>query len=288
MINRGFISLHRRIFDNPISRKPNYLAVFLYLLLNANFKDCDYILNKKKTVIKRGCFVGSLKKISDYYKISTSFVSKIINYFEADNMIKTIRTNKYTIFEIVNYDKFQTIGEYNEPEKTKKDGKPLLNSNLQGTERQKVKTTRKQNKQKVKTKKDGEVLLIKGLQVPKTEMRKQKPENEKQKNNVYNNNNNYKNFVVLLYCKLLQVNPDSSHYGFIGRLIRRERDELTYLQRCILLCYVLKSLEEKFNIPKFKGALINTYNETSYSEIKNNINKKSETTFIYKHNNLPY
>lgn len=261
MINNGFISLHRKLLDNPISKRPYYLSVFIYLLLNSNFKDCEYILNKKKTVIKRGYFVGSIKKISEYFNISISTVSDILNYFEADNMIKTTRTNKFTIFQIINYDKYQR-NDINIPE-----------TNCTDTP---------------KTKINVKSFTDKDLQCVEIENRKQTKNKMKQKNNVNNVNTKLNNFVVLLFCKIKNVKPDSSHYSYIGKLLKKDRDNLTYLQRCLLLCFVLKQFEAKSENPKFRGIIFNSYRETSYLDVIANINEYSKSTFVYKHNPLPY
>jgi len=261
MINNGYISLHRKLFDNPISRRPYYLSVFIYLLLNSNFKDCEYILNKKKTVIERGCFVGSLKKISEYFSISISIVSDILKYFETENMIKTTRTNKYTIFQIINYNKYQ---------------------------RNDINISVSDNPETPKTKNGGKLFTDKDLKKAENENRKQNENKKKQKNNVNNVNTKLSNFVVLLFCKIINVNPDTSHYSYIGKLLKKDRDSLTYLQRCLLLCFVLKRFEAKSENPKFRGIIFNSYRETSYLDVIANINEYSKSTFVYKHNPLPY
>lgn len=103
----GFIQLHRQIWDNPISRKPNYIAVWLYLISNANYKDKYVILNNKKVTIKRGSFLGSISNISLHFNLTRSTIKRIIDYFEGDEMLYTQRTPNYTVFTIKNYDQYQ-------------------------------------------------------------------------------------------------------------------------------------------------------------------------------------
>lgn len=111
--NHGYIAIHRKIFDNPISRKSNYLSIWLYIILKANHEDNYLIISNEKVLIKRGEFLGSLRNISEHFSISISSISKILTYLEKENMVKTKRTNKYTIFQVVNYDEYQK-GEHKE------------------------------------------------------------------------------------------------------------------------------------------------------------------------------
>lgn len=105
--NFGYIKLHRKIINNPIFLKPNYLSIWIYLLLNANHTDKYIILNNKKTLIKRGTFIGSLRKISKGFKISISTVHSIIKYLKSEQMIEHVSNPNYSIFTISRYDDYQ-------------------------------------------------------------------------------------------------------------------------------------------------------------------------------------
>lgn len=106
-MNNGWIKLHRKLFENPVSQKPNYLSVWIYLLTHANHTEKSIIINNKKAVIKKGSFLGSISKISTHFNLTRSTVKSIIDYFESDKMLYTERTRNYTIFHILNYDLYQ-------------------------------------------------------------------------------------------------------------------------------------------------------------------------------------
>lgn len=105
---QGFILIHRKIFENPIFTKPNYLAIWMYLLTFANHKTKQIIWNNEKVLIKRGQFIGSLQKLSNHFNLGLGTVSRIISYLEKENMIERKSTNKFTLFTIVNYDFYQS------------------------------------------------------------------------------------------------------------------------------------------------------------------------------------
>lgn len=108
-MSNSWFSVHRQIWDNPISKKPNYLAVWIYLVSHANYADKEYILNNEKILIKRGSFVGSIKKIAEHFKMPRTTVGRIINYFKVDSMLDIKSTSKYSLFTILKYEEFQKV-----------------------------------------------------------------------------------------------------------------------------------------------------------------------------------
>lgn len=107
MKDKGWITLHRKLLDNPICKKPNYLAVWIYILLLANYEDKTIIWNNRKTVIKRGCFIGSISKIAEQLNLSTGTVSFILDYFISERMIEKSSNYRFTLFTILKYDQYQ-------------------------------------------------------------------------------------------------------------------------------------------------------------------------------------
>jgi hypothetical protein len=112
--NTGYVYLWRKIWDNPIGKKPIYLAIFLYLVSHANHKDKDIIWNNKRITIKRGSFVGSMAQIAKYFDISVGTVSYILDYFISERMIEKQSNFKFTVFTILNYECYQSTESYSE------------------------------------------------------------------------------------------------------------------------------------------------------------------------------
>lgn len=105
----GWISLHRKIKDNAIFTKPNYLSVWVYLLMHANHKDKKIIWNNKSFTVKRGSFIGSISSIAKNFKLSKSTVHMIVKYLESERMIERSSNRRFTYWTIVNYDKYQDV-----------------------------------------------------------------------------------------------------------------------------------------------------------------------------------
>lgn len=109
-MKKGYIKLYRKFWDNPISGKPTYLAVFIYIVTHANHKDQEIIVNNQPKLIKRGQYFGSMKKIADQFKMQRSTVKYIFDYFLKAGVISVQEKNtNFTFITINNYSQYQDV-----------------------------------------------------------------------------------------------------------------------------------------------------------------------------------
>lgn len=104
------MKLYRSLLDNPYSNKPDYLAVWVHLLLSANHKDTSFIFNNETQTVKAGQLITGRKVLSEKTGISESQIYKILNYFEKVGQIEQQKNNRFTLILILNWDKFQGNG----------------------------------------------------------------------------------------------------------------------------------------------------------------------------------
>lgn len=114
----NWITLNRKLLDNPISHKPLYLSLWVILLLKANHKDTEFIWNNKKQLCKRGELLTGRKQLSIESGVSESQVEHILNYFEKDGQIEQQKTNKFRLILIKNYNKYQGVEQQIDNKKT--------------------------------------------------------------------------------------------------------------------------------------------------------------------------
>ncbi|MFH1051553.1 MAG: hypothetical protein V1779_11575 [bacterium] len=105
----GWVSLHRKLLNKGFAKKPNYLAVWIYLLLKANHSDKEFLFNNETILIRRGQLITSKLGISKYFKISIGTVQNIFKHFISESQIETKISNKFTMVTILNYDSYQNI-----------------------------------------------------------------------------------------------------------------------------------------------------------------------------------
>lgn len=111
-MKKGWISLHRKIYDNPIlkcSKVYSRFEAWIWLLLRATYSDQKVILGSDIYKLKSGQILTSQKKLGSQFKWGNSKLRTFLKLLEKDNMIE-IKTNaKLTMITILNFDKLQDI-----------------------------------------------------------------------------------------------------------------------------------------------------------------------------------
>lgn len=111
----GWIKIHRKILENPIICKDSdYLAVWIYLLLNATHKEIPALFRGKKITLQKGQLITGRKSMSNQLKISESKIYRIINDFKSEQQIEQQTSNQNSLISILNWDKYQQIEQQNE------------------------------------------------------------------------------------------------------------------------------------------------------------------------------
>lgn len=125
---QGWVSVHRKMLDNPVVFKDaDHVAVWMYLLLNAAHKECQVLFKGEKITLLPGQLITGRKAISDKLKISDSKVHRILKLFEIEQQIEQQTSNKNRLISIKNWDKYQLSEQQNEQQ---------LNNNRTTTEQQ--------------------------------------------------------------------------------------------------------------------------------------------------------
>lgn len=111
----GWIKIHRKILENPIICKDSdYLAVWIYLLLNATHKEIPALFKGKKIILQKGQLITGRKSMASQLKISESKIYRIINDFKSEQQIEQQTSNQNSLISILNWDKYQQSEQQNE------------------------------------------------------------------------------------------------------------------------------------------------------------------------------
>jgi hypothetical protein len=103
----GWVTLHRKLLENPISCKSDYLSIWVHLLLMANHEPTTFIWNNKKQTLNAGQLLTGRKQLSKKTGIAESQVYKILKYLETEQQIEQQKTTKYTVITITNWHRYQ-------------------------------------------------------------------------------------------------------------------------------------------------------------------------------------
>jgi hypothetical protein len=137
-MDTGYIKLYRCLKDNPIIQKPDYLAVWIHLLLSVNYQDKDLIFNGEKITIKSGSYISSRQQIALNTKVQESKVERILKYLESEHQIEQQSFNKFRIISICNWKQYQQNEQHAEQQM----------NNKRTTSEQQVNTNKKEKKEK--------------------------------------------------------------------------------------------------------------------------------------------
>jgi len=113
--NNGWIKLHRKMQDNPIIMKDaDYLAVWVYLLLNATHTEYPALFKGKKIMLQPGQLITGRKSISEKLVISESKVSRILDAFKSEQQIEQQTSNRNRLITIKKWHSYQISEQQNE------------------------------------------------------------------------------------------------------------------------------------------------------------------------------
>lgn len=103
----GWISLHRKLLNTSWFNKSEYVQLWIYLLLKANYQDKEVYIGNEKVIVKRGQILTSRKKLAEVVHQNENKIYRALKCFENEHQIEQHKTKKYTVITIVNYDMYQ-------------------------------------------------------------------------------------------------------------------------------------------------------------------------------------
>lgn len=108
-MNRGYIKVWRKIEDSGLIQLPNTLALFMHLLLNATHKDRKVGTKTGVVELKRGQFISGRIALASKLEQSEREVRTSLTRLIDLEIISVQTTNKYSIYTIENYSKYQDV-----------------------------------------------------------------------------------------------------------------------------------------------------------------------------------
>ena len=106
----GWISLHRKILENPIlnrSRVYSNFEAWIWLLLKANHKDNKFMLGSELVKVKKGDMITSQKKLCKQFRWGNTKLRNFLKVLQKDGMIALESTTQATYISICNYESYQ-------------------------------------------------------------------------------------------------------------------------------------------------------------------------------------
>lgn len=109
-MGNGYIKLYRSITEKSWWRKQRFTwaQAWIDLLLMANHKDMELIVNFKKYKVPAGSFISSQRKLAKRWRWSISTVNAFFNFLKkTENQIEHKTEHSFTHIYILNWHKYQ-------------------------------------------------------------------------------------------------------------------------------------------------------------------------------------
>ncbi len=133
----GWIKVYRKMLDNPIITKDSdYIAVWLYLLLNATHTKYDTLFKGKRITLLPGQLITGRKSVCTKMHIDENKVQRILKVLENEHQIEQQTSSQNRLISIINWNEYQQSEQQNEQQ---------VNNNCTTSE-QRVNTNKKYKK----------------------------------------------------------------------------------------------------------------------------------------------
>lgn len=145
-MHEGYIKLHRCALGSIWAKQPDFMAVWVYCLLRANYKAADVITEWGGMIhLEPGQFITSRLKISEQTGVQESKVERILNIFKSEQQIEQQNRGKFRVITVCNWSKYQIDEQQNEQQV----------NNRRTTSEQQVNTNKKEERMIKKIKKES-------------------------------------------------------------------------------------------------------------------------------------
>lgn len=115
-VQKGFVKLYRSLLDWEWYSDLNTRAVFMHMLLRANYADQKF----EGQHIPRGSFVSSRHRLSQEVGVSERSLRTALKHLKATGEVTSTSFAKYTIYKVVNYESYQAGDQQSDQQVTSK------------------------------------------------------------------------------------------------------------------------------------------------------------------------
>lgn len=107
--SKGWVKIHRQIYDNPWLRRPAYMAVWVWLICHACYSDTQtsVIWKSKRIWLKKGQLTAGQIQISEDTGVPRGTVHRILKTLENEQQIEQLTSPRFSLITVKNYEKYQ-------------------------------------------------------------------------------------------------------------------------------------------------------------------------------------
>lgn len=107
-INETWVKLYRKSLQSSVWHNATIWMVWSWCLMKANYETTRFPFNGKDIEIKKGQFITGIDKALKEVPTSRQSYRTAITYLKSTGRITVKSTNKFSIYTIVNWEKYQS------------------------------------------------------------------------------------------------------------------------------------------------------------------------------------
>lgn len=107
-MQNGFITLHRKIKENPIFRNSHLYHLFSFYLLSANHEEKEVYFNGQFVTVKRGQLITGRLSISEQTGIPNGSIPRLNQVLVRLGMITLKPNSRFSLITVVKYNDYQS------------------------------------------------------------------------------------------------------------------------------------------------------------------------------------
>lgn len=108
-MDESWIKLHRKLLDHWVYTRPEYLSIWLFLLMRANWKPSKAVVQGRIQTIDRGEVLTSIRALAEGTHTTDQTVRTFLKLAKQDAMIDVIANTAATHIKLLNYNRLQDL-----------------------------------------------------------------------------------------------------------------------------------------------------------------------------------
>lgn len=123
----SWVKLSRKLATSAIAAKPEYLAVWVHLLMAASYKEGEILVGRQVVRLKPGQLVFGRQKFSEKTGVSEAIVRSALQVLKSLQQITIKSETKFSVITITNWQFYQSEKPTNDQQRTSNE--PATNHN---------------------------------------------------------------------------------------------------------------------------------------------------------------
>lgn len=136
MTDKGWIKIHRKLYDNPYASDPHWVALWCYFLCKASRGGKEVLWKGKRYTLKPGQFTAGRKQMAKETGINESKIYRLISCYKSEQQIEQLTSASTSLFTVLGWDQYQEVNSQMNSKRTARE--QLVNTKQEGENKRNI------------------------------------------------------------------------------------------------------------------------------------------------------